>query len=90
MLDSTLQMEILFLFKTLNNPRRLQIMFYLEKASFATNGVIAKVLQLHPGTVSKDLSLLCKVELLEKEKVGTQRLFSVSNKWKHIKDLNRT
>ena len=62
------------LLRVLTNERRMRILNYLKLSRMATNKVIARVLQLLPSQVTKDLKLLMQAGLIRKEKIGTQRI----------------
>jgi DNA-binding transcriptional ArsR family regulator len=63
------------LLRILTNDRRLHIFNYLLFCKIATNGVVARKLQLLPSQVSKDLKLIQKAGLIKREKIGTQQIY---------------
>lgn len=82
----SLPQKVLSLSQVLGSERLMNILQYLESASFATNGVIAKVFNLRSSQVTKDLRVLLGAELIKKEKVGKRILYSLSkDSWQEIK-----
>ncbi|MEK7062478.1 MAG: metalloregulator ArsR/SmtB family transcription factor [Patescibacteria group bacterium] len=76
--------DLVKIFKALANKRRLAILKYLKNKKVASVGNIAEYLKLSFTSTSKHLNILYNADILEKEQIGLQIFYKISNTLSHI------
>lgn len=83
-IDSKHLTEMSEIIKLLNNPKRVQMLFILEQASLSVKE-IGEVLNLDQPTVSHNLAMLRKHQLVSAKRVGKYNHYILSDP--HILDI---
>jgi DNA-binding transcriptional ArsR family regulator len=76
------------IFHVLSNPKRINILLYLDRCIYATNKVIAENTRIPQPQVTSALKKLQNAGLITEERAGKRRVYLLNPcLWNKVKDL---
>ena len=82
--DDRIFEELGIFFKTLGDPTRLRILYFLESSERCVN-CICEALDMSPSAVSHQLRILKDRDLVKSRREGKQIIYSISDE--HVHDI---